>query len=91
MTDANTSKRATFVSARNVFREDNRDAHIGTWAFGFSWGAWAALLIATLLFCIGTRGDKHRRRGGSRFRRKKSTRSARSYDMGGRRVKGDYS
>jgi hypothetical protein len=50
----------TFVKARNVFRADNRSAHIGTYAFAWTWAGWAALLIATLLFCCGMR-RKYRR------------------------------
>lgn len=80
---------ATFVQARDAFESDGRDASIGRYAFGFTWGAWAAAFIATLLFCIGTRGDKSS--GGRSWRRSKSTRSRRSYDMSGRRVKDDYS
>ncbi|EPE07505.1 cortical patch protein [Ophiostoma piceae UAMH 11346] len=45
---------ATFVRARNVFHSENRDAKLGRWAFGFSWGALAALMIAMLLLCVGT-------------------------------------
>lgn len=78
---------ATFVKARDAFRADNRTAEIGRYAFGFSWGAWAALLIATVLFFLGTR-----RSDGVTTRRwrRKSTRSRRSYDVGSRRVKEDY-
>ncbi|TDZ74958.1 Protein SUR7 [Colletotrichum trifolii] len=79
---------ATFVKARNAFRSDGREAEIGTYAFGFSWGAWAALLIATILFLLGIRGD---RSGGNRFRRNRSVHSRRSIDLSsGRRVKDDY-
>lgn len=82
---------AVFVKARDAFRADNRDASIGTYAFGFSWGAWAALLIATVLFFLGTRQNDmgHSPR---RFGRSRSTRSQRSYDLGSgpRRVKEDY-
>lgn len=86
---------AVFVQARNAFQDDGRDASLGRYAFGFVWGAWAALFIATILFCLGLRGDRSARTttGGagfmSRFRRNRSVRSRRSYD--GRRVKDDYS
>lgn len=67
-------------------------ASIGTYAFGFAWGAWAALLIATVLFCLGVRGRSKQRHSTSSRRR--STRSRRSYEMGGgggsRRVKEEY-
>ncbi|KAJ2894018.1 SUR7/PalI family-domain-containing protein [Zalerion maritima] len=58
-----------FVKARDQFQKDGRDASIGKYAFGFSWGAWAAIFVAIVLFCVGGRGDKHaapsprRRRG----------------------------
>ncbi|KAH8169836.1 SUR7/PalI family protein [Sarocladium implicatum] len=83
---------AVFVQARNAFKDDGRSASLGRYAFGFVWGAWAALFIATILFCLGLRGDKSPSAGGgfmSRFKRNRSVRSRRSYD--GRRVKDDYS
>ncbi|KAL2754075.1 hypothetical protein ACRALDRAFT_2028577 [Sodiomyces alcalophilus JCM 7366] len=81
----------TFVKARDAFHAAGRDAHLGVYGFAFSWASWAALFIATLLFCIGIRGrdDSHTRRGWGR--RSKSTRSRRSYEAGNRRVKDDYS
>ncbi|ROT41059.1 hypothetical protein SODALDRAFT_322271 [Sodiomyces alkalinus F11] len=79
---------ATFVQARDAFRAAGRDAHLGPYAFGFSWASWAALLIATVLFCIGIRGRDEGRGWG---RRSKSTRSRRSHDLGNHRVKDDYS
>ncbi|KAM0326374.1 hypothetical protein ACHAQA_006976 [Verticillium albo-atrum] len=88
---------ATFVKARDEFRSDGRSAHVGTYAFGFSWGAWAALFLATVAFCFGLRGDKAAAGsggfgGGRRWgRRRHSTRSRRSHDLGSRRVKDDYS
>ncbi|KAI1343442.1 SUR7/PalI family-domain-containing protein [Xylariaceae sp. FL0016] len=84
---------AVFVKMRNVFISDGHSASLGKYAFGFSWGAWAALFIATVLYCIGTRGSKDHVSSGSsgrRWGRKRSVRSHRSYDMGSRRVKDDY-
>ncbi|KAI0125414.1 SUR7/PalI family-domain-containing protein [Xylariales sp. AK1849] len=83
---------AEFVKARNAFLADGRDAEIGRYAMGFSWGAWAALLISTVLLCLGTRSGKDSGSygGGGMFGRSKSVRSRRSYDMGSRRVKDDY-
>jgi len=84
---------------RNTFVSSGRDASIGTYAFGFAWGAWAALLISTVLFCLA----RHKRRDTTtaaaapaattgRTRRgwpwRKRTASRRSYD--GRRVKDEY-
>ncbi|KAF7546247.1 hypothetical protein G7046_g9356 [Stylonectria norvegica] len=85
---------ATFVLARNAFHDSNRSAKIGTYAFGFAWGSWAALFLATILFFLGLRGDKtastgtSTRSGGRRWGRRKSVHSQ-NYE--GRRVKDDYS
>ncbi|KAK3940597.1 protein SUR7 [Diplogelasinospora grovesii] len=81
---------ATFVKMRNAFLASGRDASLGNYAFGFSWGAWAALLISTILFCIGRRGSKNDGVSASRrpWGRRRSVRSSRSYD--GRRVKEEY-
>jgi len=82
-----------FVKMRNAFRGAGRSANLGHYAFGFSWGSWAALLIATVLFCLAMRKGKDAAGygGGRRFGRKRSVRSRRSYDLGSRRVKDDYS
>jgi len=84
---------ATFVIARNAFHSDNRSAKIGPYAFGFAWASWAALFLATLLYCLGMRGDKSNTaaagpRRGWGVRR---NRSVRSHTYDGRRVKDDYS
>ncbi|KAK2075333.1 hypothetical protein P8C59_009466 [Phyllachora maydis] len=90
---------AVFVKMRDAFLADGRDATLGRYAFGFSWGAWAALLLATALFGVGIRragasaagagaADGVTSRG--RWRRTRSTRSRKSYDMGSRRVKEEY-
>ncbi|TGJ83356.1 hypothetical protein E0Z10_g5396 [Xylaria hypoxylon] len=82
---------ATFVKMRNEFNSVGRDAQIGRYAFGFTWGAWAALFIATALFCVGIRAKKDSFATGSRsWGRKRSVRSRRSYDIGNHRVKEDY-
>ncbi|KAA8633762.1 hypothetical protein SMACR_01278 [Sordaria macrospora] len=52
---------ATFVKMRNHFTRDGRDAHLGRYAFGFSWGSWAALAISTVLFLLAMlQRDKNR-------------------------------
>ncbi|KAI0008178.1 SUR7/PalI family-domain-containing protein [Xylariaceae sp. FL0662B] len=80
---------AVFVKMRNAFLADGRTATLGRYAFGFSWGSWAALLIAVVLLFVGTFGSKDG--GAGRFGRKRgSVRSRRSYDIGGHRVKDDY-
>ncbi|KAI0376110.1 SUR7/PalI family-domain-containing protein [Hypomontagnella monticulosa] len=84
---------AVFVKMRNAFIAAGRDASLGRYAFGFSWGSWTALLIAAILFCVGIRGSGEASGGGfrrPRFGRQRSVRSRRSYDMNGRRVKEDY-
>lgn len=48
-----------FVKARDAFTRVGRDASIGKYAFGFSWGAWTAMFIAIVIFCTGGRKDKH--------------------------------
>lgn len=80
---------ATFVKMRNAFQAEARDATLGAYAFGFAWGSWATLLISTILFCLGRRGNKNDTSTGRSWgRRRKSTNSRRSYD--GRRVKEEY-
>jgi hypothetical protein len=88
---------ATFVKMRNVFRSDGRDASIGKWAFGFGWGAWAALLVSTVLFCLSRRKRSDpatvtpaATTAGRTWpwQRKSTAASRRSYD--GRRVKDEY-
>lgn len=79
---------ATFVKARDAFLREDRTASLGKYAFGFTWGAWAALFIATVLFFLGTRSSDGV--SSRRWRRTRSTRSRRSYDMGSSRVKDNY-
>lgn len=84
---------ATFVMMRNAFVENNRSASLGTYAFGFSWGAWAALLISTILFCLARRTHHSPDLApaptrGFGFGRRKSVANRQSYD--GRRVKEEY-
>ncbi|KAF5621786.1 hypothetical protein F52700_10658 [Fusarium sp. NRRL 52700] len=84
---------ATWVLARNAFHRDGRSASIGRYAFGFAWASWATLLIATILFCLGMRGDKSSSGGysGRSWRRRRSVRSSHGGGYEGRRVKDDYS
>ncbi len=51
---------ATFVKMRDAFHGDGRDAQVGSYAFGFAWGSWTALLIATVLFFASTRSRRSR-------------------------------
>lgn len=58
---------AVFVRARNAFVEDDRDAEIGSYAFGLSWGAFGAIFVAIVLFCLGGRADKSQPKQGRRW------------------------
>lgn len=84
---------ATFVKMRDVFRADGRDASVGQYAFGFSWGAWAALFLSIFFFCIARR----KRRDTTTAAAVPATagprwgwRPWRRSTYGGRRVKGEY-
>jgi len=86
-----------FVKARDVFNANGMTASLGRYAFGFTWGAVAALFLASLGFfggcCIGRNKDttvRSTRRGF--FRRNKSTRSRHSFvdTESQRRVKDEY-
>jgi len=86
----------TFVKARDEFRRASMTSQIGTYAFGFTWGAAVALFIASVLFffgcCIGRdKGDRVHNSGGM-FRRNRSTRSRGSFvdTESTRRVKEEY-
>ncbi|KAH7037207.1 actin cortical patch SUR7/pH-response regulator pali [Microdochium trichocladiopsis] len=77
---------ATFVKMRDVLQANGHPSSIGQYGFGFTWASFACVFLATIIFCIGVRGD-----GSSSMRRRKSTRSSRSRSsIGSRRVKDDY-
>lgn len=42
-----------FVKARDRFRGAGLHADIGRYAFGFTWGAWAAMFLATIFLFLG--------------------------------------
>lgn len=78
--------------ARDAFHSDNRSAKLGPYAFGFAWASWAALFLATMLYCLGMRGDKSSKTpGGGHGWGVRRNRSVRSHTYEGRRVKDDYS
>ncbi|KAN0110650.1 SUR7/PalI family domain containing protein [Hyaloscypha variabilis] len=93
-----------FVKARDRFRDAGLSANIGRYAFGFTWGAWAAMFLATIFLFMGCgaggrRSDDHVRGSGTRggstrfFRRQRSRRSARGSFVdteSQRRVKDEY-
>jgi len=53
MTLAASLMTATFVKARNEFKSAGMAASVGRYAFGFTWGAWAAMFLATLFLFMG--------------------------------------
>lgn len=83
------------VIGRNHFRSAGQEARIGTYAYGFTWGAFACFLIATVLFCVGGsvgKSEPSRNTKNSYFGRKRSTRSRGSFidNESQRRVKDEY-
>lgn len=68
---------AVFVKARNRFHDDGRAAKVGPAAFGFTWGAWAALLLAMCMLFMGTAF------GGSRRDHAQHQRGFRKVNAGG--------
>jgi hypothetical protein len=90
-----TSSSAWTVIGRNAFRSSGQQARIGTYAYGFTWGAFACFLIATVLFCVGGsvgKSEASRNTKKSYFGRKRSTRSRGSFidNESQRRVKDEY-
>jgi heme exporter protein D len=87
---------ATFVKARNEFRDAGITASIGRYAFGFTWGAWAAMFLAVIFLSLGVVKGKDtttRTTKRSFFRRNRSRRSGRGSFIDNdsqRRVKDEY-
>lgn len=93
---------AVFVNLRNSLRDGGISSSIGRYAFGFTWGAWAAITIATALLLAGCGASRKsddyvRTKAGSSnvgfFRRQRSRRSARGSFVDNesqRRVKDEY-
>jgi len=97
--DVTNSYSAEFVQARNRFHDAGLDAKIGTYAFGWTWGAWGCITLAVLLLFSGTAvggsssNDNVRNKSSTRFfSRKRSTRSRGSFidNDGQRKVKDEY-
>jgi len=53
MTLAASLMTAVFVKARDQFRHSGMSAQIGKYAFGFTWGAWAAMFLAMIMLFLG--------------------------------------
>ncbi|KAG9230231.1 putative SUR7 family protein FMP45 [Amylocarpus encephaloides] len=95
---------AVFVKARDLFRSNGQDAHIGRYAFGFTWGAWAAMFLSVIFLLLGcgaggsSRGESRvptrtsSGKGGffSRQRRRGSQRGSFIDNESQRRVKDEY-
>lgn len=68
------------VRGRNHLNNAGQNAHLGRYAYGFTWGTFAAWLIATVLFCVGGSVGKEKNTAKkSYFGRKRSTRSRGSF------------
>ncbi|EKD18594.1 uncharacterized protein L3040_005947 [Drepanopeziza brunnea f. sp. 'multigermtubi'] len=52
---------ATFVKARNEFRGAGISSSIGRYAFGFTWGAWACIFLATIFLFLGCGASTNRK------------------------------
>ncbi|EMC98254.1 hypothetical protein BAUCODRAFT_155457 [Baudoinia panamericana UAMH 10762] len=85
---------AWVIIGRNALRSSGQTANIGVKAMAFTWAAFAAWLIATVLFCVGggIGKDESRNTKSSYFGRKRSTRSRGSFidSESQRRVKDEY-
>jgi len=70
------------VQGRNAFLKAGHDAHLGKYAYGFTWGAVALLFLSMITFCMAGSGRKkdayatetRTRRRRSFFRRRRSVR-----------------
>jgi len=80
------------VQGRDAFKKGGHSASLGKKAFGFTWGAMACFVIATVLFCTGGAVGRDRSSTVSRKRSTRSTRSRGSFleTDSQKRVKDDY-
>ncbi|KAL1301459.1 hypothetical protein AAFC00_005709 [Neodothiora populina] len=86
---------ACYVQGRDAFQRNGESARYGRYAFGWTWGAFAAYLVCTVLYCVGGSVGKNktdRTAKKSMFSRKRSTRSRGSFidSESQRRVKDEY-
>jgi len=83
---------------QKVFKANNIDAHLGKYAFGFTWGAWFAMFLATLMLFVGCglggRKDTTTTSANSGFYRRQRRQSATRHSFvdgeSQRRVKDEY-
>lgn len=61
-----------YVQGRDAFRSNGNEANIGRYSFGFMWGAFAALLLSTVLFCLAGSSDRNKRESTTSYSSKKS-------------------
>lgn len=91
----------TFVKLRNVLMANGMNASLGKYAFGFTWGAWFAMFLATLMLffgcCMGGRSKDHvssSKSGNTAFYRRQRRASATRHSFvdgeSQRRVKDEY-
>jgi len=60
----------TFVKARDVFKNAGITASLGKYAFGFTWAAWACILLAATLLILGCLSGRGNTSSGRRFGRR---------------------
>jgi hypothetical protein len=75
---------AAYLKGSKAFRNNDQNARVGRYAFGFEWAALACFLLSTVLFCIGGGANKESSSGGFKSRgfkgrRSRSTRSRGSF------------
>ena len=84
------------VIGRHAFKSNGQSARLGTYAYAFTWAAFACFLISAVFFLVGgsvEKGESYSKT--SYFGRKRSTKSNRSRGSfrdseSGRRVKDEY-
>ncbi|RQM07102.1 hypothetical protein DH86_00003864 [Scytalidium sp. 3C] len=83
---------ATFVRAQRIFQHNGINAHLGRWAFGWTWAAWACMFVASLMLCLGclVGRDRDHASGGGRFGRSRRNRNSVLDSESQRRVKEEY-
>ncbi|KAF2674970.1 SUR7-domain-containing protein [Microthyrium microscopicum] len=64
------------VEARNVFRQNEHDASLGKYAYGFTWGAVALLFLSMITFCLA--GGSNRKQANTYETSKRSSSRGRS-------------
>ena len=79
--------------AKDAFEAEGRTAKLGPYAFGFAWGGWASVVLATVLFCLNIRKSKTEKYAAStpRYRGGDGTAGKRRFPYFGKRAnKGSF-